>query len=135
MVEVPLVVVKLVPLRRPLVVALVAVTFASCERPVTENAVVVAFVTVRLREFNHPVLVALVAVTLASCERPVTARAVVVAFVVVALRALKSWKVEEAVTARLVKKPVVAESAVVDAYGRIDAVVDVALKKEAVLLP
>jgi len=52
------------------------------------------------------------------------------------LRAVKSWKVEEAETARLPKKPVPeTEMAVEDAYGKMDAVVEVAVKEEAVPNP
>jgi hypothetical protein len=59
-----------------------------------------------------------------------------VACEVVALRAEKSWKVEEAVTARLPKKPVPeTEIAVDDAYGKVEAVVEVAVNDEAVPTP
>ena len=46
---------------QPVVVAFVAVTFASCERPETLRAVVLAFVAFRFRDSSHPVEVALVA--------------------------------------------------------------------------
>jgi hypothetical protein len=66
----------------------------------------------------------------------VIARFVVVACEVVALRAVTSWKVEDPVAKRLPKKPVPeTESAVDDAYGKTEAVVEVALKDEPVVNP
>jgi hypothetical protein len=61
---------------------------------------------------------------------------VVVACVVVAFPAVKSWKVDEPVAKRLPKKPVPeTETAVDDAYGNTDAVVDVAVNDEPVVRP
>mgnify|MGYP001569563193 CR=1 FL=1 len=69
-------------------------------------------------------------------QSAVVAKVVEVALVEVALRAVKSWKVEEAVAKRLPKNPVPeTESAVEDAYGSTEAVVEVAVKEEAVFTP
>jgi len=86
---------------------------------VAPKVVVVAFVP-RKVEAKSVVEVALVDWSV------VEKKLVEVACEVVAFLALKSWKVEEAETARLVRKPVAAEMAVEDAYGRMDAVVEVA---------
>ncbi len=68
--------------------------------------------------------------------RVVAKSVVVVASVVVAFLAVKSWKVEEAETARLVRKLVPeTEIAVDDAYGNTDAVVEVAVKEDPVVKP
>ena len=59
-----------------------------------------------------------------------------VELVVVELRPVKFWKVEEPVSWRLPKKPVPdAVKAVDDAYGKIEATVEVAVKVEAEALP
>jgi hypothetical protein len=59
---VALVTLRLREFNQPVVVALVAVTLASCERPETASAVVVALVAVRLSVSSKPVVVAFTAV-------------------------------------------------------------------------
>ena len=60
----------------------------------------------------------------------------VVALLVVAFSAVKLAKVDEPVARRLPKKPVPeTESAVEEAYGKTEAVVDVAVKDDAVTTP
>ena len=58
-------------------------------------------------------------------------KVVVVALVVVALSPVKFWSVVEPSVRKLVEKRLVAVSAVEEAYGRMDAVVEVAMKEPA----